>query len=453
MYYDSDNWSIKNTTRPYINCASIPSYFSYLYNSNKPQYPLMDTSHPVYVAFEDTFKIDETFVLDLSNFHYTGEDYKFNPSGMFYGCPAGEIVGLNFLPVFDTYSLIFYNLPNIKYLKVSELNCYSYHNRAKGLDFNEDTQKFCCSCPSLESLDMSYLSFSGSGYKFLPAIFQDKGLLCGDWDVEEKRLGEIYSHYNGGEILRSEYIIKNNFDHTKPIVTFIESQLWDNDNLKHVNLFGASGELYTILMALSRASRRDKDILNIYIDKENYKTILNYMYIISRHLAFWRDAKDWKSGSIGEHWRSIRVIQVNNVSEWEEYRSGNKDISKSGKVFNFHYYDYFQSDKNKCLEEVRRLLEEGKSDADILKELTKRYSNVSILNALGNMGRGTSISLSYCKRFILPVIDRTVGLRKDSESKLSIGEVAELLYKKYPRTLVNEAIVLYLKDQHIVLGT
>lgn len=455
LYYDSDNWTIDNSYRPYIK-HSIYGHFKYLYNSDKPEYPLKDSSYPVYVQFGDTTKVGKEFTLDLSKFHYSGKPDSFDPSGMFYDCPVGEIIGLDSLPTFYNYSLIFNNLLNIKYLNLSDLNCHLWNSSTKGFAFCEDTQYLCWRCGSLESIDMSYLGFTDDGDPFFTTVFKDRcrELLCGDWDIEEKIVDEIYRYHHEMDF-RSKYDIEHNWDHTESIDQFIGSQFFRNNNLKHVNLFGVKKGLYAVLFALSRASNNDKDILNLYIDKSSYKTALNYMYIISRHLTFWHDREpdpDFKSEvPVHNHWRSIRIIPTESYQEWEDYKQGSKDVSKVGKVFNFHYYGYFQSNKNKCIEDVRRLLEEGKSDKDVLKELVKRYSSIDILNAFNNLGKGNSLALSYCKKVILPDINITVGLIRGSESKLSIGEVAGLLYKKYPRTLVNEAIVLYLKDQHIIL--
>lgn len=104
-----------------------------------------------------------------------------------------------------------------------------------------------------------------------------------------------------------------------------------------------------------------------------------------------------------------------------------------------------------CIEEeVRKLLSEGKSEKEvysILKE--KNVPSISIVEAFSKVNSSSPMVISFCDKIILPDISNMFK-KVEGASKYTVGEVAEMLYKKYPENLVNKAIVSVLKDQRIV---
>lgn len=57
--------------------------------------------------------------------------------------------------------------------------------------------------------------------------------------------------------------------------------------------------------------------------------------------------------------------------------------------------------------------------------------------------------VSFCDKVILPDI-KSLFRKSNGVSKYTIGEVANILYNKYPRALVNEAIVKVLHNEYLV---
>lgn len=117
------------------------------------------------------------------------------------------------------------------------------------------------------------------------------------------------------------------------------------------------------------------------------------------------------------------------------------------------HYNSSSSDDIKLLkieEEVRRLLSEGKSEKEVYAVL--KNNNIptnDILEAFLKIKPGSEIIFSFCDKVIVPNI-LTIFKKEKGSSRYTVGEVAKMLYKKYPRVLVNEAIVSVLEDQYLV---
>ena len=56
---------------------------------------------------------------------------------------------------------------------------------------------------------------------------------------------------------------------------------------------------------------------------------------------------------------------------------------------------------------------------------------------------------SFCDRVIVPNI-LSILKKNKGISNYNIGEVADMLYEKYPENLVNKAIVSVLENQYLV---
>ena len=86
---------------------------------------------------------------------------------------------------------------------------------------------------------------------------------------------------------------------------------------------------------------------------------------------------------------------------------------------------------------------------DALKSDINRYSTESIIDALQFAGISNRITDSYYSKNILPLLEKYLP-GDGSQSSYSIGDVAKMLYKKFPESLVNRSIVRFLSDQYVV---
>ena len=111
----------------------------------------------------------------------------------------------------------------------------------------------------------------------------------------------------------------------------------------------------------------------------------------------------------------------------------------------------FSCDLLEIEKEVRRLLSEGKSEAEIYKTLKAKgnTSDNDIVNALSKVNFNSPMVLSFCDKVILPDITSLLGKGR-GESKYTVGEVAEIMYKKHPKPLVDSAIVKVLYNEYLV---
>lgn len=78
--------------------------------------------------------------------------------------------------------------------------------------------------------------------------------------------------------------------------------------------------------------------------------------------------------------------------------------------------------------------------------------NISDNDIVDAMSRIDSISpmvVSFCDKVILPDIS-SLFQKSGGVSKYTIGEVANILYGKYPRALVNEAIIRVISSEYLV---
>lgn len=117
------------------------------------------------------------------------------------------------------------------------------------------------------------------------------------------------------------------------------------------------------------------------------------------------------------------------------------------------HYNSSYSDDIKLLkieEEVIRLLSEGKSEKEVYAVLKNRnISTNDILDAFSKVKPSSEIIFSFCDRVIVPNI-LSILKKNNGISKYNVGEVADILYKKYPENLVNKAIVSVLREQYLV---
>lgn len=102
-------------------------------------------------------------------------------------------------------------------------------------------------------------------------------------------------------------------------------------------------------------------------------------------------------------------------------------------------------------EEVKRLLSEGKSEKEVYKSLKDKgsLSSSGIIEAIAKVDPTSSIVVSFCNKIIVPNI-LSFFKKEKGISKYTVGEVADILYKKYPENLVNKAIVSVLREQYLV---
>lgn len=117
------------------------------------------------------------------------------------------------------------------------------------------------------------------------------------------------------------------------------------------------------------------------------------------------------------------------------------------------HYNSSYSDDIKLLkieEEVIRLLSEGKSEKEVYSTLkNKNIPTNDILDAFSKVKPSSEIIFSFCDRVIVPNI-LTIFKKEKGSSRYTVGEVAKILYKKYPRVLVNEVIISVLENQYLV---
>lgn len=105
---------------------------------------------------------------------------------------------------------------------------------------------------------------------------------------------------------------------------------------------------------------------------------------------------------------------------------------------------------SKIEEEVRKLLSEGKSEKEIYSILkTKNISDIDIVDTFSRVKSDSPMVESFCNKVILPNITSLFS-KNSGRSKYTVGEVARILYKKYPKNLVDSAIVSVLDNQYLV---
>lgn len=116
-----------------------------------------------------------------------------------------------------------------------------------------------------------------------------------------------------------------------------------------------------------------------------------------------------------------------------------------------HFNCKYSNDLSEIEKEVRKLLSEGKSEAEIYKTLKAKgnTSDNDIVNALSKVNFNSPMVLSFCDKVILPDITSLLGKGR-GESKYTVGEVAEIMYKKHPKPLVDSAIVKVLYNEYLV---
>ena len=117
------------------------------------------------------------------------------------------------------------------------------------------------------------------------------------------------------------------------------------------------------------------------------------------------------------------------------------------------HYNSSYSDDIKLLkieEEVIRLLSEGKSEKEVYSTLkNKNIPTNDILDAFSKVKPSSEIIFSFCDRVVVPNI-LSILKKNNGISKYNVGEVADILYKKYPENLVNKAIISVLREQYLV---
>ena len=101
--------------------------------------------------------------------------------------------------------------------------------------------------------------------------------------------------------------------------------------------------------------------------------------------------------------------------------------------------------------EIRRLLKEGNSEKEIYQALKSEgdISDNDIVDAMSRVDSTSPMVISFCNRVILPDI-ALLFKKSNGSSKYTIEEVADLLYSKYPESLVNKSIILALGKEYLV---
>lgn len=116
-----------------------------------------------------------------------------------------------------------------------------------------------------------------------------------------------------------------------------------------------------------------------------------------------------------------------------------------------HFNCKYSNDLSEIEKEVRKLLSEGKSEKEVYQTL-KSKGNVSdndIVEVLLRTKPDSSMVVSFCDKVILPNISSLFST-SNGRSKYTVGEVARMLYKKYPESLVNKAIISVLDKEYLV---
>ena len=99
---------------------------------------------------------------------------------------------------------------------------------------------------------------------------------------------------------------------------------------------------------------------------------------------------------------------------------------------------------------VRKLLSEGKSEKEICTELKGKGISVrDVVSAFSNLNVGSDIVVAFCNKVIVPEILSTFK-KNNGISNYNVGEVVDVLCKKYPENLVNKAIISVLREQYLV---
>lgn len=422
--YDASNWKIFSGEA----VANIHTpHFSYLYNSFKPKYPVKDTKFPVYVNFGKSDKAGKDFTLDMSE--YTCELSSIFAPFMFRQCSAGKIIGLSKLPQLDSYSDMFRSAGNITYLNLRGVNFYAMEGGGNCLEVSEYNRCFLRDCKSLVGLDLSEVHFGNSEFLVKLASYMDR-LTSGDWKSEDEYYWDIVGFSNTDLRFNAS-------------ITFISP----SPNLYHVNLYGADGDLFSILESLCYAATISSPVgrvLNIYVSDRDYLTVLDYMYVLSRHTVFCtRD-----DSSVGK----VRILPVKEKNGWRKYRNSGVSTEGLGRVFSFHTKGYWEGSSavSDLQQEVKFLLGKGMSDSDITKTLGDKYDIAQVLSTLHAMGSGYNLVTAYCSKTIVPSIKCGLELDDSGKSSRTIWEVVDSLCLQFPRVLVNESIVMYLRNQYVI---
>ena len=92
------------------------------------------------------------------------------------------------------------------------------------------------------------------------------------------------------------------------------------------------------------------------------------------------------------------------------------------------------------------------SDSDITRTLGDKYDIAQVLSTLHAIGSGYNLVTAYCSKNIVPSIKCSLELDDSGTSSRTIGEVVDSLCLQFPRVLVNEAIVMYLRNQYVIEG-
>ena len=101
--------------------------------------------------------------------------------------------------------------------------------------------------------------------------------------------------------------------------------------------------------------------------------------------------------------------------------------------------------------EIQRMVNRGKSDKEILSTLQgSGASSGDIVMAMVVSGRDLDVFSAYSEKVLKPSISNALSVVNSSgRSKMTVSEIASILYKKYPRMLVDMAIVDYLGDVYV----
>ena len=97
------------------------------------------------------------------------------------------------------------------------------------------------------------------------------------------------------------------------------------------------------------------------------------------------------------------------------------------------------------------MVNRGKSDKEILSTLQgSGASSGDIVMAMVVSGRDLDAFSAYSEKVLKPSISNALSvLNSSGKSKMTVSEIASILYKKYPRMLVDMAIVDYLGDVYV----
>ena len=266
------------------------------------------------------------------------------------------------------------------------------------------------SCRSLQSLDLS--SFNTSNVEAMDYMFsrcESLQSLDLSSSFDTSNVTNMHGMFSRCESLQS--LDLSSFDTSN--VTDMEGMFCECESLQSLDLssFNISNITNMKYMFDSCKSLKSLDLSNFDASKVKGKSTM-----------FHKTKLNKKNTGLG---LSIEKPKIPNVCNKDSIFNEIDDLSHNGNV---------------------------SSPTSMVKELKSRgYSDSEVVNAiylkieLGSLDRKvyTSVVDSYVMKVIVPLITKYFSNR-------SVGEVLDILYKKYPEDIVNKAMCNYLRSQYLV---